>query len=96
MATNSKQSEPTVDTTGRNAAKGASARKERKTKKDRLCTLLRRKGGVSIYTLQKELGWQSHTVRAAISGVRKTGETVECLPGKVGPTYRIVKEAAAQ
>ncbi len=51
--------------------------KAKKTKKDRLCTLMRRKSGASIATLQRELGWQQHTVRAAISGVRKTGETVK-------------------
>jgi len=69
--------------------------KAKKTKKAHLYMLLRRKGGASITTLQKELGWQPHTVRAAISGVRKAGAIVECLPGKAGPTYRIVKEADA-
>ena len=67
-----------------------------KTKKERLEALLKRKGGVSIALIQKELGWLPHTVRAAISGVRKGGVPVECTPGKSGPVYRIVKESAAQ
>ena len=67
-----------------------------KTKKARLVALLRRKGGASLASLQNELGWQPHTVGAAISGVRKAGETVECAKGKSGPVYRIVKSEVAQ
>ena len=67
-----------------------------KTKKARLMALLRRKGGASLASLQNELGWQPHTVRAAISGVRKAGETVECAKGKSGPIYSIVKSGASQ
>lgn len=96
MATTSKQPETAADTRGDTSAKAVRAQKERKTKKARLCLLLRRKGGAGLTTLQKELGWQPHTVRAAISGVRKTGAIVKCMPGKTGPTYRIVKDAAGQ
>jgi hypothetical protein len=96
MATNSRQSESNEGAATQTTKNAAGLSKAKKTKKDRLCTLLRRKSGASIATLQRELGWQQHTVRAAISGVRKTGETVECLPGKAGPTYRIVNAAIAE
>lgn len=86
MATNSNKQTP---------AHARGLEKPRKTKRDRLCALLCRKGGVSIGVLQKELDWQPHTVRAAISGLRKAGEIVEFSPGKTGATYRIVKETAA-
>ena len=95
MATNSKQSKPVSDRIADKPVYAGPALKAKKTKKAHQCTLQRRKGGASLATLQKELGWQPHTVRAAISGVRKAGETVECLPRKTGPTYRIVKEADA-
>ena len=96
MATKHKETATTAIPTGSNSVRAATAQKENETKKDRLCRLLRRTRGVSMSTLQKELGWQPHTVRAAISGVRKTGEIVECRPGKAGPTYKIVEEATAQ
>lgn len=65
------------------------------TKKQRLQALLRRKGGASLDALQKEFGWQPHTVRAAVSGVRKAGNTVVCVTGKSGSVYRIVAAKAA-
>ena len=58
--------------------------------------LLRRKGGASTEALQKEFGWQPHTVRAAISSVRKAGDTVVCDSGKSGSVYRIVNAEPAQ
>lgn len=96
MATNFRQSEPAEGAAMQTTKSAAGLSKAKKTKKDRLCMLLRQKSGASIATLQRELGWQQYTVRAAISGVRKTGETVKCLPGKAGPTYRIVKAAISE
>jgi len=72
------------------------AQRQTKTRKQRLQELLRRKNGVSLNALQKEFGWQPHTVRAAISGVRKAGSVVICQAGKSGSVYRIVEEQAGQ
>jgi biotin operon repressor len=69
---------------------------KRPTKASRLRRMLRRKGGVSIEVLQEDLGWQAHTVRAAISRLRKGGETVVCQQGKNGAVYRIVDSATSQ
>ena len=43
------------------------------TRKAQLIALLSRKGGVRISAISERLGWQPHTVRAAISGLRKQG-----------------------
>jgi hypothetical protein len=46
------------------------------TKKDQLIGLLGRKSGCDINSLSAKLGWQQHTTRAALSGLRKAGYDV--------------------
>jgi DNA-binding transcriptional regulator PaaX len=43
----------------------------------------------------QEFGWQPHTVRAAISGLRKAGLKVEREAGDTSPVYRIATSKAA-
>lgn len=64
------------------------------TKKDQLIKLLRTKAGADIQALSKKLGWQQHTTRAAMSGLRKAGYGIEsAVPAKGGLSkYRIVAE----
>ena len=62
-----------------------------KSKKEQLIGLLSKPGGVRVSVLVERLGWQAHTVRAALSGLRKqsyaiavsksakTGETVYAI-----------------
>ncbi|MEL6433558.1 MAG: DUF3489 domain-containing protein [Pseudomonadota bacterium] len=52
--------------------------------------LLRRKSGASLAEVETAFGWQPHTARAAISGLRRSGETIERMIGKSGSVYRIV------
>ena len=47
------------------------------TKIETIIKLLRRPNGASIAQLQKTAGWQSHSVRAALTGLRKKGHTIE-------------------
>ncbi len=47
-----------------------------RTKKVRLITLLKMPKGARTPTICKSLGWQKHTVRAALSGLRKEGHLV--------------------
>ena len=48
----------------------------RTTKKDQLIKLLGTKSGADIKSLSEKLGWQQHTTRAAMSGLRKAGYEV--------------------
>lgn len=59
------------------------------TKAERLLAMLRAPAGASKEEVAEALGWQHHTVRAAITGVRKKGhEVVRQKQGSV-TTYRI-------
>lgn len=64
----------------------------RETKTAILRKLLRRKAGADIAALQSATGWQPHSVRAALSGLRKAGYTIDradpAKPGN-GAVYRI-------
>ena len=48
-----------------------------KPKSDILRKLLLRKQGATVAQIQKQLGWQPHTVRAAISRLRSSGFSIE-------------------
>jgi len=65
------------------------------TKRDRLQARLEEAAGTSLKQLAQEFGWQPHTVRAAISGLRKAGLKVERETGDTSPVYRIVTSKAA-
>lgn len=52
--------------------------------------LLARKNGATIAQIQSAFGWQPHTARAAISGLRRSGETVQRSDAAKGSVYRIV------
>ena len=59
------------------------------TKKARLETLLARARGATLAQLQTEPGWQPHTVRAAISGLRKAGRSIELEESNGRKVYRL-------
>jgi hypothetical protein len=91
MATKPNPSKP------RSAAKSARAgvrAPRRTTKRDRLVRLLKASAGREIATLSRELGWQPHTTRAALTRLRRAGYTIEKLPpqNNSGSRYRIVGE----
>jgi len=71
-------------------------RKVHSSRPEQLRKLLRRKSGASIAELQEIFGWQPHTARAAISGLRKAGEAIERRSCGNGSIYRIVKRAAGK
>ena len=74
----------------------ASARTE--SKKDRLIGMLSRDAGTTIAEISAALGWQPHTTRAAITGLRKSGhevETAKSADGTSGLIYRIALNAGA-
>ncbi len=68
------------------------------TKMSKVQALLARPTGASLDALCKATGWQPHSVRAALSGLRKSGHVIERSPGdsKVsGSIYRILPATEA-
>ncbi|MEO3413718.1 DUF3489 domain-containing protein [Roseovarius sp. CAU 1744] len=64
----------------------------RETKTAILRKLLSRKAGADLAALQSATGWQPHSVRAALSGLRKAGYRIDRVdPAKPdsGAVYRI-------
>ena len=80
---------PRAATKPKSAGTGKSAAKN---KKDQLVALLSKPNGARISVIVERLGWQAHTVRAALSGLRKQGvEVATSKSPKTGETvYAIV------
>lgn len=76
----------TTKTTSKSAAKDAG-----KTKIATVIELLKRKNGADIDEIGKATGWQKHTVRAALTGLRKKGHVVERTKIDGASRYSIVK-----
>lgn len=89
----------TTATTNAKLRRNASAKPpaKRATKKDQLIRMLRSAAGADVAAMGTKLGWQTHTVRAALTGLRKVGhEVVTEKPGQGKPTrYRIVGKPVA-
>jgi hypothetical protein len=71
----------------------------RETKVGILRRLLTRKAGADLAALQSATGWQPHSVRAALSGLRKAGYVIDRAdPAKLGDTalYRITGRPEGQ
>ncbi|CUH39098.1 hypothetical protein JSE7799_01818 [Jannaschia seosinensis] len=49
----------------------------RQTKSETVRSLLARPQGANLEAICKATGWQPHSARAALSGFRKTGYTIE-------------------
>jgi predicted ArsR family transcriptional regulator len=64
------------------------------TKKAQLIKLLGIKSGYDVATLSERLGWQTHTTRAALSGLRKAGYAIDRVTpaGGGASRYRITSE----
>ncbi len=64
------------------------------TKIETICKLLRRPNGASIAQLQKATGWKPHSVRAALTGLRKKGHEVTRGKDAKGVTvYAVAKDS---
>ena len=62
------------------------------TKTDAVIRLLRRSSGATNAQIQKVTGWQPHSVRAALTRLRKKGHDVQRDKNAKGITvYRITK-----
>jgi len=67
-------------------------RKARSNHHDTLMEMLTRATGASIDEIVKDTGWQPHSARAAISGVRKTKAVDKTKEEGRGTVYRLAKE----
>ena len=65
------------------------------TKQDAVLKLLKRPQGATVAQLQKATGWLPHSVRAALTGLRKKGHDVTRGENAKGVTvYKIAKAAS--
>ena len=80
---------------GEASAEPATSPAKRPTKQSRVIDLLRSEGGVALAAIVAATGWQSHTARAALTGMRKQGHAIE--RSKVdGETRYAIAAAAAE
>lgn len=67
---------------------------KKSTKIDTVLKLSKRKNGATVDQIQKATGWQPHSVRAALTGLRKKGHGIERAKDAKGVTvYRLIEEA---
>ena len=62
-----------------------------RTKSETIQKLLTRKGGASIAQLQAATSWQPHSVRAALSGLRKKGTAITRSTNAKGVTVYAIE-----
>jgi Protein of unknown function (DUF3489) len=69
---------------------------ERRSKKAAILALLQQPDGAAIGDLTAATGWQVHSVRAALTGLRKEGKELVRAKDEGGVThYRLAAEAQA-
>ena len=66
-------------------------KRKRPTRIDAVLKLLRRANGASIAELRKATGWQPHSVRAALTGLRKRDVEIVRSKDQAGTTRYAVK-----
>ena len=65
------------------------------TKAQTILKLVQRSKGASLGALEKATGWQPHSVRAALTGLRKSGHIIERAKDAKGVTvYRVTGEVS--
>jgi hypothetical protein len=73
--------------------------KSKQTKIEKMRAMLGRPQGASLEAICKVTGWQPHSARAVLSGLRKAGDTIEreaTAEGKgCGSVYRITATSEA-
>lgn len=71
-------------------------KEKRQTKASKVEALLARKAGVTLDQICQATGWQAHTCRAFMSGLRKKGREIVRETGKTGKSiYRFGAAGAA-
>jgi len=70
-------SPPAAQSVADEPSQGNATMAPRITNAARLVTMLGEPGGASLAELAAALGWQAHTIRAALSGLRKAGRPID-------------------
>ncbi len=94
MTARSNRKTPTKPATTAAKARATARTIKPPTKRARLIGLLKTGGGADVATLSDALGWQQHSTRAALTGLRKAGFSIErTTPDGAGAArYRITAE----
>ncbi len=58
----------------------------RNTKPDTILKLISRKSGAALVQLEEATGWQPHSIRAALTGLRKKGHEIKRDKNRKGVT----------
>ena len=69
------------------SANTTSSTQPRETKIGKVVKLLGRKNGATIEQIVEATGWQKHTARAALTGLKKKGHTIEREATERGSRY---------
>ncbi len=88
MATKTKRNRKPTTRRTKTKVQAADARR---TKANIILDLLQRPTGASISELTKATGWQPHSVRAALTGLRKKGREVVRTKDDQGVTRYCIK-----
>ena len=77
--------------------RGSKDNKRPRTKRAVLLALVARKSGATMPAMMEATGWQAHSVRAGLTGLRKDGVTIERSTNRKGETvYGVVDDTATQ
>ncbi len=94
MTARSNRKTPTKPTTTAEKTRASANTTKPPTKRARLIGMLKTGGGADVATLSDALGWQQHSTRAALTGLRKAGFSIERTKSDGGNSacYRITAE----
>ncbi len=74
----------------RSTARKSGSKATRQTKAGAILSQLRRPSGATVARLQKATGWQPHSIRATLTGLRKQGHDILRTKNAKGvTTYRV-------
>ncbi len=94
--TQHEQTTDNAETTAAAPTPSTKPQRPRATRSAQLAKMLATKRGADVTAIGAKFGWQPHTVRAALSGLRKAGHNlVRDIDVKDKPSrYRIVRDVA--
>lgn len=88
-----REPKPASSSSNQSCAGTTTGTRPRETKIGKVITLLRRKQGATIDQIVNATGWQAHTARAAMTGLRKKGHIIERKQVDGSSHYRITASA---